>query len=583
MWYLFARPATIVSGGRWNVSMLAPDGGRPMAATVSGTWQDRGRGRDSIEEDREHLRHGPPRLMLMDGHSLAYRAFYALPRKRHDAATGQPTHAIYGFTSMLVNTLRDERAPRTSGWRSTCPQDVADREFPDYKAQSAEDARRVQGQIELIGELLDAMSVHAIRGGGFEADDVIATITTQAEAEGFEVLIVTGDRDSLQLVTENITVPVSDEGRRADPVHPEKVGEVRVTPAQYPDFAALRGDPSDNLPGIPGVGEKTAAKWINEFGSFADLVERVEEVKGKAGQNLRDHLDAVKLNRRLTEMVRDVELVTLTDLERAAYDRKAVAMVLDTLEIRNPSPRERLLAVDPGARGGDAGRSPSAVSRWTGRCSAGRAGGLAQRARHRVLGARGHGRTGRGQRLGRRGRARGGGGSGGLVDPAELDQADESGVGGLAGRRGPAQGVRQREGRGCGSSPSTAGRWPGQHGHGARRVPGQAGSPFLRPGRAVPGVPRPRAGARRDGGWAACLRRGRRRGGRGPDGGGPRDRRPGRGVRRALAGGRRGGTARGTWSCRRSALLARWSGTASRPTGRPGGHGAVFAAPCSRR
>jgi DNA polymerase-1 len=123
-----------------------------------------------------------------------------------------------------------------------------------------------------------------------------------------------------------------------------------LTPAQYPDFAALRGDPSDNLPGIPGVGEKTAAKWINQFGSFADLVERVDEVKGKAGQNLRDHLEAVKLNRRLTEMVKDVELpATVTDLERAAYDRTKIAMVLDTLEIRNPSLRERLFAVDPGA------------------------------------------------------------------------------------------------------------------------------------------------------------------------------------------------------------------------------------------
>ncbi|WP_055542265.1 DNA polymerase I, partial [Streptomyces neyagawaensis] len=138
----------------------------------------------------------------------------------------------------------------------------------------------------------------------------------------------------------------------------EKYG---LTPAQYPDFAALRGDPSDNLPGIPGVGEKTAAKWINQFGSFADLVERVEEVKGKAGQNLRDHLEAVKLNRRLTEMVRTVDLPrTVTDLERAPYDRKAVAMVLDTLEIRNPSLRERLLAVDPGAEEADAGPQPAA-------------------------------------------------------------------------------------------------------------------------------------------------------------------------------------------------------------------------------
>src|SRR5690349_6305550 len=187
---------------------------------------------------------------------------------------------------------------------------------------------------------------------GFEADDGIATLATHAEAEGFEVLFVIGDRDSFQLVSEHTTVLYPTKGvSELARFTPEKVVEkYGLTPAQYPDFAALRGDPSDNLPGIPGVGEKTAAKWINQFGSFAELVERVEEVKGKAGQNLRDHLEAVKLNRVLTELEREVELErTVPDLERAPYDRKAVALVLDTLEIRNPSLREPLFAVDPGA------------------------------------------------------------------------------------------------------------------------------------------------------------------------------------------------------------------------------------------
>jgi DNA polymerase-1 len=187
---------------------------------------------------------------------------------------------------------------------------------------------------------------------GYEADDIIATLATQAEAEGFEVLIVTGDRDSFQLVSEHTTVLYPTKGvSELTRFTPEKVQEkYGLTPAQYPDFAALRGDPSDNLPGIPGVGEKTAAKWINQFGSFAELVERVDEVKGKAGQNLRDHLESVKLNRVLTELERQVELPkAVTDLERLPYDRKSVAMVLDTLEIRNPSLRERLFAVDPGA------------------------------------------------------------------------------------------------------------------------------------------------------------------------------------------------------------------------------------------
>ncbi|WP_086793631.1 DNA polymerase I, partial [Streptomyces thermovulgaris] len=191
---------------------------------------------------------------------------------------------------------------------------------------------------------------------GYEADDVIATLATQAEAEGFEVLIVTGDRDSFQLVSEHTTVLYPTKGvSELTRFTPQKVAEkYGLTPAQYPDFAALRGDPSDNLPGIPGVGEKTATKWINQFGSLARLIEHADEIKGKVGQNLRDHLESVKLNRRLTELERNVELPgTVADLARTPYDRKAVAMVLDTLEIRNPSLRERLFAVDPGAEEAD--------------------------------------------------------------------------------------------------------------------------------------------------------------------------------------------------------------------------------------
>ncbi|MFR9795635.1 DNA polymerase I [Streptomyces sp. MS06] len=293
-----------------------------------------------------------PRLMLMDGHSLAYRAFFALPAENFTTATGQPTNAIYGFASMLANTLRDEAPTHFAvafdvsrkTWRSEA--------FTEYKANRSKTPDEFRGQVELIGELLDAMHVSRFAVDGYEADDVIATLATRAEAEGFEVLIVTGDRDNFQLITDNVTVLYPTKGvSELTRFTPEKVVEkYGLTPAQYPDFAALRGDPSDNLPGIPGVGEKTAAKWINQFGSFAELVERVEEVKGKAGQNLRDHLEAVKLNRRLTEMVRTVELeTTVAELARAPYDRKAVALVLDTLEIRNPSLRERLLAVDPGA------------------------------------------------------------------------------------------------------------------------------------------------------------------------------------------------------------------------------------------
>ncbi|WP_030197912.1 DNA polymerase I [Streptomyces sp. NRRL S-87] len=293
-----------------------------------------------------------PRLMLMDGHSLAYRAFFALPAENFTTATGQPTNAIYGFASMLANTLRDEAPTHFAVAFDVSRKTWRSKEFPEYKANRSSTPDEFKGQVELIGELLDAMAVPRFAVDGFEADDVIATLATQAEAAGFDVLIVTGDRDSFQLVTPRTTVLYPTKGvSELTRFTPEKVEEkYGLTPQQYPDFAALRGDPSDNLPGIPGVGEKTAAKWINQFGSFAELVERAEEVKGKAGQNFRDHLESVKLNRVLTEMVRDVALDRAPgDLERRPYDRKAVTGVLDVLEIRNASLRERLLAVDPGA------------------------------------------------------------------------------------------------------------------------------------------------------------------------------------------------------------------------------------------
>ncbi|MFI6283738.1 DNA polymerase I [Streptomyces sp. NPDC051018] len=293
-----------------------------------------------------------PRLLLMDGHSLAYRAFFALPAENFSTASGQTTNAVYGFASMLANTLRDEAPTHFAvafdvsrkTWRSD--------DFPEYKANRSSTPDEFKGQVELIGELLDTMNAVRCAVDGFEADDIIATLATQAEAAGFDVLIVTGDRDSFQLVSDRVTVLYPTKGvSELTRFTPEKVQEkYGLTPQQYPDFAALRGDPSDNLPGIPGVGEKTATKWINQFGSFAELVERADEVKGKVGQALRDHLEAVKLNRHLTELVRDVELSrTVADLERAPYDRTALKGFLEVLEIRNPSLRERLLAVDPGA------------------------------------------------------------------------------------------------------------------------------------------------------------------------------------------------------------------------------------------
>src|SRR6478672_3505155 len=224
--------------------------------------------------------------------------------------TGQPTNAVFGFTSMLINLMRDEEPTHIGVAFDVSRATFRREEYPDYKAGRAETPDDFRGQVELIRKVLDALSIRYLGIENYEADDVIATLTKQAEAQGMNVLICTGDRDALQLVDDQVTVlyprrGVSEMTRFTPEAVEEKYG---LSPSQYPDFAALRGDPSDNLPNIPGVGEKTAAKWVREYGSLTALAEQVEEVKGKAGQNLREHLEAVKLNRRLTEMVRTVEL-----------------------------------------------------------------------------------------------------------------------------------------------------------------------------------------------------------------------------------------------------------------------------------
>ncbi|MGH8937935.1 MAG: 5'-3' exonuclease H3TH domain-containing protein, partial [Actinomycetes bacterium] len=277
------------------------------------------------------------RLLLLDGHSLAYRAFYALPVENFSTTTGQPTHAVYGFTSMLINVLRDEDPTHVAVAFDVSRQTFRSEVFPDYKANRSASPADFKGQVELVKEVLAALRIPSLQVEGFEADDVIATMTTRAEREGFDVLICTGDRDALQLVSDHVTVlyprkGVSDMWRFTPETMAEKYG---LSPAQYPDFAALRGDPSDNLPNIPGVGEKPATRWVVEFGDLDGLVERVDEVKGKAGDALRAHLAQVVQNRRLTELVRDVPVDAMPgDLARQNWERDEVHQVFDALEFR---------------------------------------------------------------------------------------------------------------------------------------------------------------------------------------------------------------------------------------------------------
>lgn len=277
------------------------------------------------------------RLLLIDGHSMAYRAFYALPKENFQTATGQHTNAVYGFTSMLINLLRDEQPTHFAVAFDVSRKTFRAEEFADYKANRSATPDEFRGQVSLIEEILGALNVPALSREGFEADDVIATLATQAAAEGLAVSVCTGDRDSLQLVTDDVTVlyptkGVSELTRFTPQAVQDKYG---LGPQQYPDFAALRGDPSDNLPKIPGVGEKTVTKWIQQFGSLNELVDRADEVRGKAGEALRQNLSSVLLNRRLTELVRDVPLgVGPDDLAVQQWDRDALHRLFDDLEFR---------------------------------------------------------------------------------------------------------------------------------------------------------------------------------------------------------------------------------------------------------
>jgi DNA polymerase-1 len=311
--------------------------------------------------------------MLLDGNSLAFRAFYALPAENFKTQGGLTTNAVYGFTAMLINLLRDEGPTHVAAAFDVSRQTFRSDKYPEYKANRSSTPDEFHGQIEITKEVLVALGITVMSERGFEADDLIATLATQAEEAGFRVLVVTGDRDSLQLVTDNVTVlyprkGVSELTRFTPEAVLEKYG---LTPQQYPDFAALRGDPSDNLPGIPGVGEKTATKWIAEYGSLQVLVDNVDSVKGKVGDALRANLSHVVLNRELTDLVRDVPLAQTPDgLRMQPWDRDQIHRLFDDLEFRVLRDRlfDTLAAVEPevdegfDVRGG--ALEPGEVAAW---------------------------------------------------------------------------------------------------------------------------------------------------------------------------------------------------------------------------
>ncbi len=277
------------------------------------------------------------RLLLLDGHSLAYRAFFALPVENFSTSTGQHTNAVYGFTSMLINVLRDEQPTHIAVAFDVSRQTFRLAEYSEYKAKRNKTPAEFSSQLPLIQEVLNALRIPYLQKEGYEADDIIATLTTQALEEGMDVLLLTGDRDSLQLVTEHSTVlypmrGVSDLARMTPEAVEAKYG---VPPRRYPELAALVGEDSDNLPGIPGVGPKTAAKWISQYDGLDNVIANADKITGKAGDNLRAHLGDVIRNRRLNALVCDLPLEAVpADLAVRPWDRQEVHTLFDGLEFR---------------------------------------------------------------------------------------------------------------------------------------------------------------------------------------------------------------------------------------------------------
>lgn len=286
--------------------------------------------------------------MVIDGHSLAFRAFYALPVDSFQTSDGQHTNAIHGFISMMLNLLAKEKPTHLAVAFDISRYSFRTREYPDYKATRGETPSEFIGQIPLLQDALHAMGIVTLTKEDYEADDILATLAKQGSDNNFSVLVVSGDRDTIQLIDDNVTL-----------LYPSKQGVSELTrydaakvferygiqPHQYPEIAALVGETSDNLPGVPKVGEKTAVKWINEFGSLDEILARADEIPGKVGESLREHKDNAVRNRKLNRLINDVELpITLVDLDRGVMDVTAIKEVFSRLEFKTLQTRVLALA-----------------------------------------------------------------------------------------------------------------------------------------------------------------------------------------------------------------------------------------------
>ena len=289
-----------------------------------------------------------PTLLVVDGHSLAYRAFYALPVDNFSTKDGQHTNGIYGFLAMLINLIKAEKPTHLAVAFDTSRQSFRTREYTEYKANRSETPSEFKGQIPLLQDCLAAMSIRVLQQEDIEADDILATLATQGAAQGFQVLVCSGDRDTIQLVNDDVTllypnVQGVSQLKRYD--RQAVIDRYGVRPEQYPDIAALVGETSDNLPGVPKVGEKTAVKWLTQFGSLDALLDGADAIKGVVGGNLREHLDDVRRNRRLNRLLRDIELpYGPDDLEVQPMDAQAGLDLVSRLGFKTLIPRVAELA-----------------------------------------------------------------------------------------------------------------------------------------------------------------------------------------------------------------------------------------------
>ena len=289
-----------------------------------------------------------PTLMVIDGHSLAFRAFYALPVDSFQAPDGQHTNAIHGFISMFLGLLKKEEPTHVAVAFDVSRFSFRTRVYPDYKATRGETPSEFIGQVPLLQEALHAMGVPTITKEDYEADDILATLATRGATAGMDVLVVSGDRDTLQLVNDRVTVlypsarGVAELKRYTPAAVIERYG---VLPHQYPEIAALVGETSDNLVGVDKVGEKTAVKWIQQYGSLDNLLAHVDEITGVVGQNLRDQTDRVLRNRQLNHLLTDMDVgVSLESLARQPIDVSAVREVFTRLAFKSLTERVVALA-----------------------------------------------------------------------------------------------------------------------------------------------------------------------------------------------------------------------------------------------